>query len=54
MLAKALAGADVAPLIALIDDPEYPVDDQRHIPDVGSAGKSHSGFAPSPPDRPGA
>ncbi|MCK7473413.1 MAG: hypothetical protein MZV49_07555 [Rhodopseudomonas palustris] len=50
-MARDWPATDVAPLIALIDDPRHRVNRGRHLPAVGRAGQGHSRSAPAAPDR---
>jgi DNA gyrase subunit A len=49
LLAKRWPAGMLRPLIALIDDPEYPVDENGTYK-CPKPGQGHSGSAPAPPD----
>ena len=54
LMARAWPAKDVAPLIALIDEPGHETRRGRHLPPVGNPGQGDPRAAPAAPDRPGA
>jgi DNA gyrase subunit A len=53
LMARDWPAQDVAPLIALIDDPRHSLSSRWHLSPVRAAGPGHSRSAPATPDRAG-